>query len=56
MNFLSKKPPLIEYRYNNSDSQLGDPKKIYVPKGCAEAYKTAPGYTGYASKIFELKE
>ena len=56
MNFLSKKPPLIEYRYNNSDSQLGDPKKIYVPKGCAEVYKTARGYTGYASKIFELEE
>ena len=52
VTLLSRTPPTIdEYNY-----PFGNPKKIYVPKGCAEAYKTAPGYTGYASKIFELEE
>lgn len=50
---LSTTPPLISSNSLHIDLKQ-DYYHIYVPKGCSEAYKTAPVWSDYASIIMEV--
>lgn len=52
LTFLGTTPPSIQSNSLNSRNT----RKIIVPKGCGEAYKTATNWTRYADKIEEAAE
>ena len=47
-------PPTVSSPQNMFGA--GKTEKIYVPYGCGNTYKTASGWSGYASYIFELNQ